>query len=99
MLKIVCLTSNSTLKYNSIKNKFRKLNNFEITNNKINNDKISEIKKFKINTIVIHPIFGKGIIKSIEGEKHNSRAKIYFYEKGEKNLLLKYAKLKEKGNE
>jgi len=91
--------SNSTLKYNSIKNKFRKLNNFEITNNKINNDKISEIKKFKINTIVIHPIFGKGIIKSIEGEKHNSRAKIYFYEKGEKNLLLKYAKLKEKGNE
>ena len=90
--------SNSTLKYNSIKNKFRKLNNFEITN-KINNDMISEIKKFKINTIVIHPIFGKGIIKSIEGEKHNSRAKIYFYEKGEKNLLLKYAKLKEKGNE
>ena len=88
--------SNSTLKYNSIKNKFRKLNNFEITNNKINNDKISEIKKFKINTIVIHPIFGKGIIKSIEGEKHNSRAKIYFYEKGEKNLLLKYANLKEK---
>ena len=91
--------TNSTLKYNSIKNKFRKLNNFEITNNKINNDKISEIKKFKINTIVIHPIFGKGIIKSIEGEKHNSRAKIYFYEKGEKNLLLKYANLKEKGNE
>ena len=91
--------SNSTLKYNSIKNKFRKLNNFEITNNKINNVNISEIKKFKINTIVIHPIFGKGIIKSIEGEKHNSRAKIYFYEKGEKNLLLKYAKLKEKGNE
>ena len=91
--------SNSTLKYNSIKNKFRKLNNFEITNNKINNDKISEIKKFKINTIVIHPIFGKGIIKSIEGEKHNLRAKIYFYEKGEKNLLLKYANLKEKGNE
>jgi len=87
--------SNSTLKYNSIKNKFRKLNNLEITNNKINNDKISDIKKFKINTIVMHPIFGKGIIKSIEGEKHNSRAKIYFYEKGEKNLLLKYAKLKE----
>ena len=85
--------SNSTLKYNSIKNKFRKLNNFQITNNKINNDKISEIKKFKINTIVIHPIFGKGVIKSIEGEKHDSRAKIYFYKRGEKKLLLKYAKL------
>ena len=40
-----------------------------------------------------HSIFGKGIIKSIDGQKHDSKAKIYFYEKGEKNLLLKYAKL------
>ena len=88
--------SNSTLKYNSIKNKFRKLENSQTTINEINNNRISEIKKFKINTLVIHPIFGKGIIKSIEGEKHDSRAKIYFYEKGEKNLLLKYAKLEVK---
>ena len=90
--------SNSTLKYNSIKNKFRKLENSQTTINEINNNRISEIKKFKINTIVIHPIFGKGIIKSIEGEKHDSRAKIYFYEKGEKNLLLKYAKLEVKNS-
>ena len=88
--------SNSTLKYNSIKNKFRKLKNSQTTFNEINNNRISEIKKFKINTIVIHPIFGKGIIKSIEGEKHDTRAKIFFYEKGEKNLLLKYAKLEVK---
>ena len=39
-----------------------------------------------------HP-FWKRDNKSIEGEKHNSRAKIYFQGKGEKNLLLKYAKL------
>ena len=90
--------SNSTLKYNSIKNKFRKLENSQTTIDEINNNRISEIKKFKINTIVIHPIFGKGIIKSIEGEKHDSRAKIYFYEKGEKNLLLKYAKLEVKNS-
>ena len=90
--------SNSTLKYNSIKKKFRKLENSQTTINEINNNRISEIKKFKINTIVIHPIFGKGIIKSIEGEKHDSRAKIYFYEKGEKNLLLKYAKLEVKNS-
>ena len=90
--------SNSTLKYNSIKNKFRKLENSQTTINEINNNRISEIKKFKINAIVIHPIFGKGIIKSIEGEKHDSRAKIYFYEKGEKNLLLKYAKLEVKNS-
>jgi len=90
--------SNSTLKYNSIKNKFRKLENSQTNIDEINNNRISEIKKFKINTIVIHPIFGKGIIKSIEGEKHDSRAKIYFYEKGEKNLLLKYAKLEVKNS-
>ena len=90
--------SNSTLKYNSIKNKFRKLENSQTTIDEINNNRISEIKKFKINTIVIHPIFGKGIIKSIEGEKNDSRAKVFFYEKGEKNLLLKYAKLEVKSS-
>ena len=85
--------SNTTAKYNSIKNKFRKLENSGIINTKVGDKKISEIKKFKINTIVMHSIFGKGIIKSIDGQKHDSKAKIYFYEKGEKNLLLKYAKL------
>ena len=85
--------TNPAIKYKSIKNKFRKLENFDVTNNEINNNQISEIKKFKINTIVKHSIFGKGIIKSIDGQKQDLRAKIYFYEKGEKNLLLKYAKL------
>ena len=86
--------TNQRVNFNSIKNKFRKLENSGINNNGINNKQILEIKKFKVNTIVIHPIFGKGIIKSIDGEKHDSRAKILFYQKGEKNLLLKYAKLK-----
>ena len=85
--------SNTTVKYNSIKSKFRKLENSKTINTEINKKWIYEIKKFKINTIVMHSIFGKGIIKSIDGQKHDSRAKIYFYEKGEKNLLLKYAKL------
>ncbi len=86
--------SNSKLKYNLIKDKFRKLDDSKIINDEFTSSRISEIKKFKLNTIVKHPIFGKGIIKSIEGELHNLRAKIHFYEKGEKNLLLKYAKLK-----
>ena len=85
--------SNATVNYNSIKGKFRRLENSSITSTEINKKQISEIKKYKINTIVIHSIFGKGIIKSIDGQKHDSRAKIFFYEKGEKNLLLKYAKL------
>ena len=86
--------SNSKLKYNLIKTKFRKLDDSKIINDEFTSSRISEIKKFKLNTIVKHPIFGKGIIKSIEGELHDLRAKIHFYEKGEKNLLLKYAKLK-----
>ncbi len=86
-------SSSPTFDYSQIKNKLRKLENSEINTKEIDQIEISEIKKFKINTEVIHPIFGKGIIKSIEGERHNSRAKIYFQEKGEKNLLLKYAKL------
>ena len=86
--------SNSKLKYNIIKDKFRKLDDSKIINDEFTSSRISEIKKFKLNTIVKHPIFGKGIIKSIEGELHDLRAKIHFYEKGEKNLLLKYAKLK-----
>ena len=85
--------SSPTFDYNQIKNKFRKLDNSEINSKETAQMEISEIKKFKINTQVFHPIFGKGVIKSIEGEKHNSRAKIYFQAKGEKNLLLKYAKL------
>tara|TARA_X000000950_G_scaffold84949_1_gene106888 strand:+ start:12494 stop:14800 length:2307 start_codon:yes stop_codon:yes gene_type:complete len=85
--------SNTTVNYNSIKSKFRKLKNSAIINTEINKKQISEIKKFKINTIVMHSIFGKGIIKSIDGEKQDLRAKIYFYEKGEKKLLLRYAKL------
>ena len=86
--------SNSKLKYNLIKDKFRKLDDSKIINDEFTSSRISEIKKFKLNTIVKHPILGKGIIKSIEGELHDLRAKIHFYEKGEKNLLLKYAKLK-----
>ncbi len=86
-------SSSPTFDYSQIKNKLRKLENSEINTKEIDQIEISEIKKFKINTEVIHPIFGKGIIKSLEGERHNSRAKIYFQEKGEKNLLLKYAKL------
>tara|TARA_B100000963_G_C22176370_1_gene472502 strand:- start:8 stop:580 length:573 start_codon:yes stop_codon:yes gene_type:complete len=82
-----------TLNFNSIKNQFRKLENSKIIHYELDNSWISKIKRFKINSIVKHPIFGKGVIKSIEGEKHDTRAKIYFYKRGEKKLLLKYAKL------
>ncbi len=53
--------------FNLIKNKLRKLENSKIINNELDSSKINEIKRFKINTVVLHPIFGKGIVKTIEG--------------------------------
>ena len=49
-----------TLDFNSIKNKFRKLENSKIIHYEMDNSQISKIKRFKINSIVKHPIFGKG---------------------------------------
>ena len=86
--------TNQTFNFDSIKSKFRKLENTQNINTELNNDQLIEITRYKVNTMVTHPIFGKGIIKSIEGKGPDSRAKILFNEKGEKNLLLKYAKLK-----
>ena len=86
--------TNKTFNFDSIKSKFRKLENTQNINTELNNDQLIEITRYKVNTMVTHPIFGKGIIKSIEGKGPDSRAKILFNEKGEKNLLLKYAKLK-----
>lgn len=41
-----------------------------------------------------HPRFGKGKVISVEGLGPNKKAKVYFNVVGEKNLLLRFAKLK-----
>jgi len=55
-------------------------------------------KKENINIIegatVIHNRFGKGIVIRVEGENSNTKALINFDISGEKQLLLKFAKLK-----
>ena len=43
---------------------------------------------------VIHNRFGKGIVIRVEGENSNTKALINFDISGEKQLLLKFAKLK-----
>lgn len=43
---------------------------------------------------IIHNRFGKGKIISIEGDGENRKATVYFISSGQKQLLLKYAKLK-----
>lgn len=42
---------------------------------------------------VLHQKFGKGKVVSVEGEGANKKATVFFKEKGQRVLLLKYAKL------
>lgn len=42
---------------------------------------------------VIHPIFGKGKVVTVDGSGNNKKARIFFQEHGQKIILLKYAKL------
>lgn len=48
----------------------------------------------KVGSRVYHDKFGKGTIASFEGEGQNAKAIVNFESYGQKNLLLKYAKLK-----
>jgi DNA helicase-2/ATP-dependent DNA helicase PcrA len=43
---------------------------------------------------VVHHLFGEGEVMALEGTGNNAKATIKFMNTGEKNLLLKYAKLK-----
>ncbi len=44
--------------------------------------------------VVVHSIFGKGTVVAIEGAGDNAKAKIDFETQGQKQLLLRYARLK-----
>jgi DNA helicase-2/ATP-dependent DNA helicase PcrA len=54
----------------------------------------AEIKSIKEGTVVQHEKFGKGSVLAIEGDFPNIKATINFDLGGQKQLLLKYAKLK-----
>ena len=72
---------------------------------KVNNKKLIKItkssnssdgytRKVKSGQIIIHNIFGKGKIKSVENTDGNQRITVVFNENGEKILLTKFAKFK-----
>ena len=48
----------------------------------------------KVDLLVMHLKFGRGIVKNIEGTGTNKKASIEFEKHGIKNLLLQFAKLK-----
>jgi len=54
----------------------------------------AEIRSIKEGTQVQHEKFGKGNVLAVEGEFPNIKATIQFDLGGQKQLLLKYAKLK-----
>jgi DNA helicase II / ATP-dependent DNA helicase PcrA len=47
---------------------------------------------------VVHPRFGKGKVINLEGEFPNRKATVFFSDHGQKQLLLKFAKLKIQDN-
>ena len=50
--------------------------------------------KIKLGMFVEHERFGRGKVLNIEGKMPDLKAKVFFPNAGEKNLLLKFAKLK-----
>jgi DNA helicase-2/ATP-dependent DNA helicase PcrA len=54
----------------------------------------SDISELKSGADVEHAKFGRGKIISIEGSGPNMKATVFFNSVGNKNLLLRFAKLK-----
>ncbi|MDP4952819.1 MAG: ATP-dependent DNA helicase, partial [Flavobacteriales bacterium] len=54
----------------------------------------ADLNGIQIGTEVEHARFGKGKVLKIEGEVPNHKATVYFPSAGQKQLLLKFAKLK-----
>ncbi len=52
-----------------------------------------DLKAFKIGSLVRHPRFGRGVIRSIENSPEGKKLAIIFEEVGEKKVLLKYSNL------
>ncbi|MCT7904477.1 ATP-dependent DNA helicase pcrA [Candidatus Ornithobacterium hominis] len=55
---------------------------------------VSAHQELKVGQKVIHDRFGRGEVKALSGEPSNEKATILFETSGEKNLLLKFAKLR-----
>ena len=70
---------------------YRKLNKSEIKNNSTINS--SCINKLMNGQIVKHSKFGTGKVINIEGTGGNRKATVFFRDIGQKQLLLKFAKL------
>ena len=80
-----------------LKNKFSKpLKHLKKINNlssSYNNKDEKDILKIKVGDQVVHERFGKGKVVEVNGEFPNTKATVFFPSSGQKQLLLKFAKL------
>ena len=93
------------IKSGTFRNQKSKIKNFDpmpknkkmlkITSNLLTSSNLpTNFDKIIVGTNVEHRRFGYGKVSEIEGERPNIKATINFRNKGEKKLLLKFAKLK-----
>mgnify|MGYP002725488965 FL=1 len=73
---------------------FKKRNLMPLSNSGIEPTEDSDISELKSGADVEHAKFGRGKIISIEGSGPNMKATVFFNSVGNKNLLLRFAKLK-----
>ncbi|MEC8968971.1 MAG: UvrD-helicase domain-containing protein [Bacteroidota bacterium] len=79
----------SSFHLNSVPNRNLK----KVSSSTGSNTNQSELKKIKIGSEVKHDKFGKGKVIEISGNSPNVKATVFFPSSGQKQLLLKFAKL------
>ena len=70
---------------------FKKISTIEKEN--FPNSKNLNIKELKVGNEVLHDRFGKGKVIELNGDYPNTKATVFFASAGQKQLLLKFAKL------
>ena len=87
----------STSKTSSFQNKFSKppshLKKITSNGNNYSHNIEKEVLKIKVGDQVSHERFGKGKVVEISGDFPNTKATVFFPSAGQKQLLLKFAKL------
>lgn len=74
--------------------KLMKLEKAEVSNSPAGSAEFSDPSEIQTGMAVWHERFGDGKVIHIEGEFPNSKATVFFQNSGQKQLLLKFAKLK-----
>lgn len=74
--------------------KLMKMEKAEVSNSPVSTAEFSDPSGIQTGMTVWHERFGDGKVIHIEGEFPNSKATVFFQNSGQKQLLLKFAKLK-----